>query len=280
MNKKADLDKLNQQIAELTDALKRERADAMNVRRRSEEERAGLASFYKALVIKELLPVVDNFERALKHMPKSSSEQDKLTEWAEGIRKIITSFEETLNKIGVKRIKTTGEPFDPEIHEAVSMEEGDGDEQVVQQGDDGRDAELPRAGRLRHLAEGEGDECGQRATVQLWSFAGRGAAVSHRGTGGIWKPVRDFSGAGGGGFPGWEPDWGVVQQNGCSAARAGDGGDGAKGDCRDWDGRGRGTATGRNICQSGRTARGVGVRRGSAATEGRGTDDRDSKTRR
>lgn len=131
MNKKADLDKLNQQIAELTDALKRERADAMNVRRRSEEERAGLASFYKALVIKELLPVVDNFERALKHMPKSSSEQDKLTEWAEGIRKIITSFEETLNKIGVKRIKTTGEPFDPEIHEAVSMEEGDGDEEVV-----------------------------------------------------------------------------------------------------------------------------------------------------
>lgn len=127
MVKKQKPDELHQKIVELTDALQRERADAMNVRRRSEEERAGLASFYKAHIIRELLPVLDNFERAIKHVPKDLTDND----YIKGVEGIVKQFEEALAKIGVVRIKTTGEIFDPNLHEAVSMEEGQGSKEVV-----------------------------------------------------------------------------------------------------------------------------------------------------
>ncbi len=123
-------EELQAQIDQLTDALQRERADATNVRRRSEEERAKMAGFYKSLVVRELLPTIDNFERALKHAPREQGEQ-KLLEWVEGVKKIVSSFEGVLAKIGVQRIKTVGEPFDPNLHEAVSMEEGEGEQEVV-----------------------------------------------------------------------------------------------------------------------------------------------------
>lgn len=120
-------EELLQQIAELTDALQRERADAMNVRRRSDEERAKMAGFYKSLVVRELLPTIDNFERALKHVPKDLENND----YIKGIQGVVKQFEQALAKIGVQRIKTVGEPFNPNLHEAVSMEEGEGDQEMV-----------------------------------------------------------------------------------------------------------------------------------------------------
>lgn len=120
-------EELHQQIAELTEALQRERADAMNVRRRSEEERAKMGGFYKSVVVRELLPTIDSFERALKHVPKDLESND----YIKGIQGVVKQFEDALQKIGVTRIKTTGEPFDPKLHEAVSMEEGEGNIEVV-----------------------------------------------------------------------------------------------------------------------------------------------------
>jgi molecular chaperone GrpE len=119
--------KLQQQIAELTDALQRERADVMNVRRRHEEQVAGLKNVVKANVVRDLLPVVDNFERALKHVPKELEGND----YIKGVGGVVAQFEKTLADMGVERIKTVGEPFDPKYHEAVSMEEGDGTTEVV-----------------------------------------------------------------------------------------------------------------------------------------------------
>lgn len=119
--------KLEQQIAELTDALQRERADVMNVRRRHDEQIAGLKNTVKASVVSGLLPVVDNFERALKHVPKDLEGND----YIKGVSAVVAQFEKTLADMGVERIKTTGEPFDPKYHEAVSMEEGEGDTEVV-----------------------------------------------------------------------------------------------------------------------------------------------------
>lgn len=127
--KKPSIKDLEKQIAELTDALQRERADAMNVRRRAEEERVGLGSFYKATVVRELLPVIDNFERALKHLPKELEGND----YIKGVQGIAKQFEDVLSKLGVERIKTVGEPFDPKLHEAVSHEEGDGPELVSEE---------------------------------------------------------------------------------------------------------------------------------------------------
>ena len=127
MAKKPSVADLEQQLAELTDALQRERADATNVRRRSEEERAKMAGFYKSIVVREMLPTIDNFERALKHVPKDLENN----EYIKGIQGVIKQFEDAMVKIGVIRIKTTGEAFDPRFHEAISMEEGEGDREVV-----------------------------------------------------------------------------------------------------------------------------------------------------
>lgn len=133
MTKKVDYkeaaEQLAQEVAELTEALQRERADATNVRRRAEEDRIKLGSYYKAAVVRELLPILDNFERALKHVPKDIEKHD----YMKGIEAVIKQFEQTLAKLGVERIKTVGEPFDPHLHEAVSHEEGDGDEIVSEE---------------------------------------------------------------------------------------------------------------------------------------------------
>lgn len=133
-NKKSDLPKqdpkvaeLEVQIAQLTEALQRERADAVNLRRRHDEDMANLRSRVKASVIKDLLPIIDNFERALKHVPEDLAEND----YVKGVQGVVKQFEKTLGDLGVERIKTVGEPFNPDFHEAVSAEEGDGDVEVV-----------------------------------------------------------------------------------------------------------------------------------------------------
>lgn len=118
---------LAQQITDLTEALQRERADAVNLRRRHDEEMAGLKTRTRANVVRDLLPVIDNFERALKHVPKELVDND----YVKGVQGVVKQFEKTLAEIGVERIKTVGEPFDPRFHEAISMEEGEGAEEVV-----------------------------------------------------------------------------------------------------------------------------------------------------
>lgn len=121
------IEELQRQIAELTEALQRERADAMNLRRRHEEQIAGLKDMIKANVVRDLLPVIDNFERALKHVPADLADND----YVKGVQGVVKQFEKTLAGLGVERIATVGTPFDPRYHEAVSMEEGDGTEEVV-----------------------------------------------------------------------------------------------------------------------------------------------------
>ena len=115
------------QVQELTQALQRERADAVNLRRRHEAEIAALRGRVKASVIEELLPVIDNFERALKHLPKDLEGND----YIKGVQVVAKQFEQTLAGMGVERIKTVGEPFDPHLHEAVGVEEGEGQQQIV-----------------------------------------------------------------------------------------------------------------------------------------------------
>lgn len=121
------LSKSAQQIIDLTNALQRERADATNIRRQHDAQIANLRTIVKSNVVRELLPVVDNFELSLKHLPKDLENND----YIKGIQSIVTQFEKTLFDLGVERIKTVGEPFDPHFHEAVTMEEGDGTHEVV-----------------------------------------------------------------------------------------------------------------------------------------------------
>jgi molecular chaperone GrpE len=117
---------LKSQVSELTEALQRERADAINIRNRHEEQVKGLKQTVKADVAAELLPVIDNFERALGHTPKELENND----YVRGVQGIVKQFEKTLEGIGVKKIKTVGEPFDPNLHEAVSVD-GDGGQEII-----------------------------------------------------------------------------------------------------------------------------------------------------
>ena len=122
----SQFDQLQQQIGELTEALQRERADAMNIRRRHEEQIGGLKNMVKASVVEELLPVIDNFERSLGHVPKDLADND----FVKGVSVVVKQFEKTLADIGVERIKTIGEPFDPQVHEAISVD-GEGSHEIV-----------------------------------------------------------------------------------------------------------------------------------------------------
>lgn len=125
--KASNLVGLQDEVVQLTEALQRERADSTNIRRRHEEEIAGLRTRIRATVVRELLPVIDNFERALKHVPKDLESND----YIKGVQGVVKQFESTLAALGVERIKTVGEPFDPHLHEAVSMEHGDGETETV-----------------------------------------------------------------------------------------------------------------------------------------------------
>lgn len=118
---------MQNQVLSLTEALQRERADAENLRRRHDEQIGSLQEMVKASIIQQLLPVIDNFDRALKHVPKDLEKND----YVKGVNAIVKQFEKTLETIGVSRIKTVGEQFNPRLHEAISMDEGDGNHEVV-----------------------------------------------------------------------------------------------------------------------------------------------------
>ena len=118
---------LEKEVTELTEALQRERADVINVRRRHDEQITKLRTTVKVSVVTDLLPVIDNFELSLNHIPDGLVDND----FVKGVQGIVRQFEKTLKDIGVERIKTVGEPFDPVFHEAVSMEDAGGKQEIV-----------------------------------------------------------------------------------------------------------------------------------------------------
>lgn len=119
---------LQQKVDELTTAVQRERADAVNLRRQHEAQVAGLKNAIKANVVRDLLPVIDNFERALKHVPADLQGH----EYVKGVEGVVKQFDKTLADLGVERIKTVGQPFDPRWHEAVMIDDAtEGSQEIV-----------------------------------------------------------------------------------------------------------------------------------------------------
>ena len=120
----------------LTDNLQRERADAMNASRHHQAQMSSIKTMVKSQVLKDLLPALDNLERSLKYPPKTdegeprTKNQELLEDYIKGISGVVKQFEKTLADLGVERIKTVGEPFDPNLHEAVSTE-GEGLTEIV-----------------------------------------------------------------------------------------------------------------------------------------------------
>jgi len=106
--------------AEYLDALQRERANFINYRRRTEQERAETVQFATANLLRRLLPVVDDFDRALAAIPPEERENNR---WVEGVELIARKLHNILEQEGVEPIEALGQPFDPNLHEAVAFED-------------------------------------------------------------------------------------------------------------------------------------------------------------
>jgi len=102
-------------------------ADFDNMRARNEKENAKMFDYGASDTLEKLLPIIDNFERALEHV----TEEEK-TPFEEGIEMIYKQLMETLQKIGVKPMDPVGKPFDPNYHNAViHVEDAEQGENIV-----------------------------------------------------------------------------------------------------------------------------------------------------
>jgi molecular chaperone GrpE len=109
--------------------LQRERADFRNYKRRVDRERAEDRDRARQELVQQLLPAIDDLDRALDHLPAELSNHP----WAQGIALARMRLLDALGKVGVERIGSTGERFDPAVHEAIVYhEEQSAHEQHVQ----------------------------------------------------------------------------------------------------------------------------------------------------
>lgn len=117
---------LEQQVGELTADLQRIQADFINYRSRAEEDKQKALLAGKAATVLKLLPVIDNIERAVGHVPAELAGN----QWARGVMSLSKNLNKSLADLGVTRIEATGKPFDPNLHEAISAD-GEGEHEVV-----------------------------------------------------------------------------------------------------------------------------------------------------
>jgi len=112
----ARVEELEASVAEAKDQALRAAAEAQNVRRRAEQEAEKARKFALEKFVKELLPVVDSLEKALEAMAEEASEAHR-----EGVSMTLKMQLDAMAKFGVEAVEPAGEPFDPQLHEAMAM---------------------------------------------------------------------------------------------------------------------------------------------------------------
>jgi len=111
------IDQLQADLAQAEDASLRAMADAQNVKRRAEQDVEKARKFALEQFSKDLLPVVDNLERAL----AAGGEEQAIKPIAEGVELTLKSFLDVLKKFHIEAVDPAGEPFDHELHQAIGM---------------------------------------------------------------------------------------------------------------------------------------------------------------
>ena len=124
-------------IKELEDELLRSKAEFINYRKRLEDEQVRLLKFCNEDLIKETLPILDNFERAISM--DDTNLEDEVSKFLSGFKMIYCNFVNVLKNYGVIEIDGNNKPFDPVYHEAIMTEKRDGAEagmvlEVLQKG--------------------------------------------------------------------------------------------------------------------------------------------------
>lgn len=129
MTKNKKLDESEQQNVELLADLQRIRADFENYRKRTEQEKQTARENGQASAILKLLPVVDNIERAIGHMPAELADNP----WAQGVTGLVKNLNKSLEALNIKRIEASpGTAFNPELHEAIQFDEdAEGEHEVI-----------------------------------------------------------------------------------------------------------------------------------------------------
>lgn len=109
------------EIAKLKDGLLRTAADFDNFRKRTRREIDDARKSGREELLKELLPVFDNLERAI----QSAKSASDIKSMAEGVSMVLRQFVDTLGRSGITRVPTIGATFDPQIHDAIQQVESD-----------------------------------------------------------------------------------------------------------------------------------------------------------
>lgn len=112
---KRQLEEAEAKVSEYKDSWMRSQAEFQNYRKRIERDHEMIRAGMKGDIVKKVLPLLDDLERALQNRPADES-------WAGGIELIARKFQTTLESEGVKRIEAEGAEFDPNFHEAISNE--------------------------------------------------------------------------------------------------------------------------------------------------------------
>ena len=107
--------------------MQRIQADFVNFKRRAEEDQQRAVMIGREGTIRALLPTLDNVQRALMHSPDDLKDH----EYVKALNSVAKQLEKDLSDMGLNRIATVGEEFNPDIMEAVSMEAGEGSKEVV-----------------------------------------------------------------------------------------------------------------------------------------------------
>jgi molecular chaperone GrpE len=116
---RAEADQHKSAAEEYLNLLRRVQADFVNYKRRVEAERESSAETIRADTVRAFLPLIDDFERAMAHLPPPMADEG----WAQGFRLIERNLAAALEQLGVRRLGVEGEVFDPNLHEAVAYEE-------------------------------------------------------------------------------------------------------------------------------------------------------------
>lgn len=122
-----ELEALRQQVEEHKERYLRTQADFDNFRRRSRQEKEDFARYASSKLVEQLLPVLDNFERAIA-ASKDSGDAESLLKGVEMIRR---QLDQVLEQEGLKQLEADGQPFNPEFHQAIMQVESEEHEEGI-----------------------------------------------------------------------------------------------------------------------------------------------------
>ena len=117
---KNNIAKLEEENKDLTSKIKMSQAELINYRKRKDEEVSNMLKYANEGLVKELITFVENYERALNQAEKS--ENPEVKKYADGFQMIYSSLVSTLNKFGVEEINRVGQVFDPNLEQAILVD--------------------------------------------------------------------------------------------------------------------------------------------------------------